>query len=185
MLHIPALITDSADRLRGHLPVRIFRGTSLLEVVLAAAITTSLVGLIASTLEVSRRLWQTQEANSAVDLSHAATQWLVDQIHKANHVRIINTSNLELVFEQGSTTLKKTVTRQGNSLVAINQSFIGLAPRSARWTETIAEPVQDLRFSDPSGRGYSIRVQVTAQGNSPRLPSVQQDRVISIDWLKS
>lgn len=185
MLSIPTLLTDSNDRSRVRFPVRIFRGTSLLEVVLAATITTSLVGLIASSLEVSRRLWQTQEANSAVDLSHSATRWLVDQIHQANDVHIVNSSSLELVFVQGSTTLKKTVTRQGNSLVAINQSFTGLSPNSARWTETIAEPVSDLRFTDPSGRGYSVRVQVTAQGNSPRQPNVQQDRVISIDWLKS
>lgn len=184
-LHIRPRLTEGHDRLLGRRFSRISRGTSLLEVILATTITTSLVGLLASSLEVSRRLWETQEANSAVDLSHASAQWIVDQVHQADRVRIVNATNLELAFEQGSTTLKKTITRQGNSLVAINQSFIGLAPNSSRWTETIAEPVRDLLFSDPSGRGYSVRVQITAQGNSPRVPNVQQDRVISIDWLKS
>lgn len=158
-----------------HASVTQRRAASLLEVILAIAITASMAGVLTTSIEVVGRIWRVQEGTSSFELSQSAVDWITVQIRQANNVRIVNAGVLELTTQSPSGAVVRRIYRQGNRLLMSQSGQVSI----------VMEPVSQLVFTDPTGRGVAIRVQLTGGGTGTAQVAMQQDRTIARDWLKS
>ena len=149
------------------------RGGLLLEIILSVVIMASISLVFAESLKTSIGLLRNQELGSEQQIADTTLTWLIDRARGADQVRIVNSSTLELTTFHLPTVSERLFVRS-------RQLILDRAGR----LEVIAEPIEQVVFSDPDGRGLVVRVDITGGSttgvNRPRSVS----RSFAIDWMK-
>ncbi len=150
------------------------RGVTLLEAVMSLTIFAMLSIVLTGTLQAAVALLRNQEQTSSTDIATTTMLWIEDQVRQSDQVQIASSSRLVLSNHPANPLLDRTLWRSGLQLI-LEQGGV---------RQVVAEPVQQLMFSDPSGQGRAVQIQLTAGEASGLQPVTSRTRIVALDWLK-
>ncbi|XZE51834.1 hypothetical protein SH139x_003500 [Planctomycetaceae bacterium SH139] len=130
--------------------------------------------VLTGTLQAAVALLRNQEQTSSADVATTTLRWIEDQIRQSDNVQLASANRLVLSNHSANPLLNRTLWRSGRQLI--------LEQGSVR--QVVSEPVQQLVFSDPSGQGRAVQIQLTAGEASGLQPVTSRTRIVALDWLK-
>ena len=157
-----------------HLGYRIRRGVSLLEAILSLTIFAGIAGVLAGGTKVTIAMLRQQEMGAMQNMSTATIEWVAEQIRASDQIVLVTATQLRLIDTSVTPAVTSTIRLHGRQL---------LLDRGGS-TYVVAEPVLSLNFSDPSGAGRAVKIELSAGESTSLQPIIDETRTVALDWLK-